>query len=807
MIDRWLEELARALRRLGKRPRRAAAGVLSLTVGIAAATSAFTVVDAVLLEPLPVERQDELVVLWQRSEARDFDHVPFLPSAFEAIERADGIFERVAAFETVGARPALAESVGGGHPIAHVRVAGDFFGTLGARAALGRVLGPDDDIVGAEASVVLGHDYWTRELGADPSAIGSRLRYNGVSYTVVGVASEGFDFPEGTDVWATLRGSYPDWGERRPTGIELDIVGRLSPARTLESASAAIDRILAGSEPDGRTTDFETTGTSFVEAVVGSLGPTLRVTLLVGLALLLVSVANATLLFLASAGAAIRDGALRRALGASGSDVVAPLLADAGLHASLAVLVGLALSAVVVQGLVPLAPADFARFDQVGLGARAGLFAIAVGVVSALLSAGLAGAWVLRRSPREVLTVGGRASTGSADTLRGSLAVSQVAMAVLAAVGAGLLWQTVRNLEGLDRGFDPENLFVVSLTLPFSSFEPPPGYSDALTRISDALAARPEIEAVSPTINAPLSVRGGLDFVPRLEGQTDEEARDNPFLGLDAVLPRYFSVAGTEVLLGRGPGAEDGPDDPPTVVVNESAARLLWPGEPAVGRRINIGGISRNEWRTVVGVVEDHRFRSFPEVRPAVYLPLAQYERLAPARLLVRTAPDGELSRAIAQSVIDAELPGVDVLTIGSMSDLMRRPLRRPRFAAAVLASFAAVTLLLAVVGVHGVFSLLVMERRRDIGVRIALGAEAIDVARFVVSRILLVGALGAAVGVLASLGLGGLLESLVFGVSSGDPRILAVAAAGVVGLGLLAGLLPTVRAIRTDPVEALRAD
>jgi putative ABC transport system permease protein len=806
-MEAWMGELRLAVRRFRTRPGRALVGVLTLALGIAASTASYSVVQAVLLEPLPVESQEELVVLWQRSRARDFDHVPFLPAGLEAVSATEGIFRDVAAFETVGARPALAEGPDGTFAIDHVRVGGDFFGVLGTRPALGRLLEGDDDRVGAAPTAVISHDYWIQAEGGDPNVLGSTLRYDGISYTVVGVAPPGFDVPRGTDVWATLRGSFPEWGVEPPIGIELDLVGRLADGMTLESASVALDRLLYD-DPYLRPVrgDLEVVGVAFEELVVGSLDSVLKTALAAALVLLTVAIANATLLLLAGGSRIVREMALRRALGASGRRAMNPLMADAALQAVLAVVLGVALARLAIGGLIPLAPEEFARFDEVLLDGRAVAFAAVLGVVAMLGSAALAGVWLARGEPRDMLVAGARTTRGG-QSLRPTIAGAQVAFAVLTAVGAALLHQTVANLDALDRGFEADGLYVVTLNLPFSFFEPPDGYRTALEEVSAGLAARPGIVAASPTINAPLSVRGGIDFVPMLEGQSQEDARSNPFIGFDAVSPQYFDVAGTRVLEGRGLGPEDGSDDAPTLVVNEAAARLLWPGESAIGQRVFMGGLSRAEWRTVVGIVENHRFRSFPEVRPAAYLPLAQFERFAPSRLVVRAIPGTGSVRALVRAEFASAYPGVDVLTVESMSDVVRRPLLRPRFAASVLLSFASVTLLLAALGIHGVFSVLVQERTWELGVRKALGAEAWDLFNFVAARVVTVGGVGATVGALLSIWASGLIESLFYGVSAGDPRTVASVLVGVVVFGMAAAAVPTLQAVRTDPVECLRPD
>lgn len=810
MLRAWRSEIPAALTRFRRRPVRGLLASLALALGIGTSTAAFSVVDAVLLESLPIEAEDDLAVVWRRSEARDFDHVPFRPEEVDRLIAAAGSAPllEVAAMETVGARAGLGEGPDGTFAIDHVRVAGDFFGVLGARPAEGRLLTSEDDRLGATAVVVVSHDYWTSALGADSGAVGSSLRFNGVTYVIVGVAPPGFDIPAGADVWATVRGAFPEWDPAQPEPVELDLLVRSAPSTPAEAVYAAVDEALrATGSAHPADTDFRATGAPLVDRLLGDLSAVVRTALLAALLLLAVAIANATLLFLAGGAGMVRDAAVRRALGASSSRVIAPMAADAAVRAGLGIALGLALAHTIVSVLVPHAPADLARFEGVRLDASAFGFAGLLGIAAMVGSAGLAGAWLMRRDPSDVLHSAVRVGAGDGQGMRRAIATGQVALAVVASVGAGLLWQSVRNLDTLDRGFEPEGLYVVALDLPFDFFEVPDGYVTTLGKVGERLAGLPGIEAASATINPPLSLRGGIDFVPRIDGQSAEDAASNPFIGFDAVHASYFDVLRTDVVEGRAFGTEDGPDGDPTIIVNRQAARLLWPGRSPLGRQVFMGGLSRNEWRTVVGVVEDHRFRTFPEARPAAYIPVAQYERLAPGRLAVRADIDAATLRSAVEAAFSSSFPGVRVLTVDAMPDVMARPMVRPRFAAAVFLSFSLATFLLAVLGVHGVFMVLVQERRREIGLRKALGANHAHLVRFIVVRILRVAGVGLVLGIVTSMWTGGLIDALLFGVAADDMSTLVTVALCTVVAALVAGIAPAFGAVSTDPVESLRAE
>jgi predicted permease len=806
-IDRYGTELRHAARRLRARPVRGGIGVLTLALGIAASTAAFSAVKAVLLEPLPVTDQERLVVLWQRSEARSFDHVPFLPASLGPLSEMQGPLAGVAAVGTIGATPASAEGPEGPFSIQHARVAGDFFGVLGARAERGRLLDADDDRFGTAPVAVVSHDYWASRMGAREGAVGSTLRIGPVSLEIVGVAPPELDYPRGAEVWVPLSALDPDGAGPTLDRYELDVVARLAPGFELDDATGAIDRLFAENvELSTLAADLRTTGVGFADLLVGDLRPMLLATLCAGLLLLLVAVANASLLFLAGGLRSGRELAIRRALGAGRVHALAPMAADGALQVVLGVGGGIGLAALSVAVLLPLAPPDFARFASIELDVWSLAFAAGLGVLALVASTGLAGMLLVRRDPA-VLLGSAFGARPEGVVLRRIVAAVQVALAVTAAVAALLLAENVRDLERLDRGFEPDGLFVVSLRTPFDFFEAPAGYRDALQEVSRTLAGRAGFGGVSPTFSAPLLERGGIDFVPRLEDQAPEDAAGNPYLGFDAVLPEYFAVAGTELRAGRLFGAMDGPDDEPVVIVNEAAAAALWPGEAALGRRVFMGGLSREEWRTVVGVVENHRFRTFPEARPALWVPLAQYDRLAPARLLVRASPAAGPIRGAVQGAFEAAWPGVRVLSVQAMSDVMQGPLRRPRFAAATLLSLALVTVLLAGLGVQGVLAVIVAERRRDLGIRIALGARATHVGRHLARHLAWIGLLGSALGAMASAWGVGLVGTLLYAGAPPVDRIVAGVCIAAALLVVVSAVVPLARAIRTDPVLALRAE
>ncbi len=798
-------ELRMAWRRARRRPGRGLAVALTLTLGVGSLTAAFTAVDQVLLRDLPVRAQEELVVAWFVNPARGFTRIPFRPETYDILEGA-GSLAGVAGVESAGARPTPVEGVEGSFAMRHVRVAGDFFGVLGVEPARGRLLQAGDDLPGAAPVLVLSHGAWVARYGADPSVVGSSVRYLGRPFTVVGVAAEGFDWPRGTDMWATLRGAYPRWGEEEPPGIELDLVGRMAGG---VSADAVADDLSATLRSDVGTRDTYTglapVVTSLEDHVVGALRPVLRLALASAVALVLAALANVTLLLLAGGGRAARDVAVRRALGAEPGRVMGQLVADMLLIAVMGLAGGLVLAWLALEGLLPLAPPELPRLDEVALDGRG----VLVALLTALVCAGLGGVtagWVVGQAAPPAILVSRQSGGSGGGAIRRSVAALQVALAVMAAVGAALLVRTVVTMDRLELGFDPDGLSVVTLSAPYTYFSVPDAYFGALEQVARDLEGRAGIESVLPTLAPPLS--RGLQLVLRGEGQSQDDVEENPYMALNAVLPGHTEALGLRLLAGRTLSSSDNtPESDPVVVIDEETARALQGGASALGRRI--GGFGDPDtWWTVVGVVARSRYHEYLGPVPTAFYPMRRLAAAPPTQLLVRTSGVGPSSvRGLVLEAFAAVDPGVRVISEEKLADVLRRPASRPRFAAGILLGFAGATLLLAFAGVYGVFTVWVQERAWEMAVRRALGARRRQVLTLVLGGTLRTVAPGVAAGLAASFWATSLVESLLFGVSARDPATLVGVGLMATMAALLAGLAPALRAAATDPAETLRTE
>jgi predicted permease len=799
--------LSSTLKRLRRKPLRASATALTLALGIGATTAAFAAVDGVLLQELPVSGQDELVVAWFVNPARELFHIPFSPSAFDLAVRGTGSLSGVAGVERAGARPTVVESGSDPYVLSHVRVAGDFFGVLGARPAAGRLLTLSDDDPGAEAAVVLAHGTWVAQFGADPSVLGSTLRYGDRSFTIVGVAPEGFDFPQGTDLWATLRGSFPSWAEEEPVGIELDILGRRRPGVDAATVAADLtDALRADPGISAVYSDLRPVVTPFHDHVVGSVRPVLRAGLAAATLLLLVAVANATLLLLAGGPAVAHELAVNRALGAGRIQLLWRVVAEAGIVGALGVAGGLGLAWIGLQILLPLAPGDLPRLDNVALDGRSVAIAILLGLLGTGLAGMVAGLGLVRTDPGASLSAGGRGQLGIGSRAQRLLAAIQLSLTVVSAVGAGLLVRTVDAMDAVELGFEAEDLSVVSLSVPYPFFEVPETYVAALEQVVRDLEGRAGILSVRPTLSAPLG--SGLDVILRAEGQEEEDLDENPYLAVDAVLPGHFEALGVPIRSGRGlTEADNAAGSDPVVVVNEAAARALWPGRDPIGERA-VGFPDEDMAWTVVGVVADTRYREFFDARPSAYFPLGRMRFMAPTRLLIRTAEGGPITLgAVVREAFAGADPLVKVMGEEPVEEALRRASARQRFAAGVLLSFAWATLLLAALGVYGVFTVWVQGRTGEMAVRLAMGATRPRVVGMVLAGVLRVALVGAGAGVAIALWVSRLVEALLFGVSPLDPGTYVFVTMASLGTALAAGLVPAFQAARADPALTLQSE
>jgi predicted permease len=796
-----------SLRNLYDTPGFTVTAILTLALGIGLSTAVFTVADALLLRRLPVQDQDRLVVLWGESRDRSFSNYPVGLADAREFARRTRTLERVAFFSYYGAFP---KPVRDGDQVSRLRVAlvsGEFFDVLGARPALGRALGIADDVRGAAPVLVLSYAAWQRRFGGDLHVLGRQvLTYeDGVTYTIVGVMPQGLDYPRGTDFWAPVVPSTPPSGE---SFIALDVIGRLGPGASATNARDEMTAFFGRPEGSPWQRDLRGVVHSLPRLVLGETRQALIVLSAAAGLLLVIACINVATLLLVRGLARVREIAVRSALGAGRRQLVTQLLTENALLAIAGGALGVAVAAGAVRIFVAVAPAGVPRLDEIQLNATALAGALAITGVAMLLFALAPAVMTSRVELAHVLRSDTRQSAGPRSRLAmEGLVAGQIALALLVLSAAGLIARTLIRLERADLSFESSRLLIGELALRFDQYGDEKKQVAMLEQLLPQLQAIPGVRAASPIVAVPFSGSGGWDGRPATEGQTPKEAAANPMLNMEVVAPSYFATFGIPVLRGRGFTDADRAGAPPVVVVSQSAARSYWPIADPIGQRLRMGP-ELEQTLTVVGVVPDTRYRDLRDARPSVYFPLRQsFFPFAPLALAIRTSvPPADLVPAIRRTIGEAA-PGVALASAAPFGTFLVGPLAQPRLNALLLALFAGAAALLAAVGLFGVMATMVRLRTRELGVRMALGATARDLRWMVLRRGLAIATAGMVVGMLGALLANRLLVSMLYEVSPTDGVTLGVVAAFLLGVAILASVIPARSSTRIDPVRALRAD
>ncbi len=820
MIDTLLNDLRYALRTLRQRPGFTALTVLTLALGIGATSAIFSVVNGVLLRPLPYQDPDGIKLIHTR-----LDNTPgrelSLPEYFDLREQSRA-FTKVAAF----ANGSLTLT-GSGAPerLEAGYVSADAFPLVGVAPARGRGFAADDDLPGRPPVVILSDGLWRRRFAADPGIIGRTLIFDDAPTTVVGIMPPGFQLPThytgtGMQLWTLLQ--LDPAIDRSERGWHwLTVMGRLRPGGDVAGAAretASLGAAMLQRYPGEYDADFTMSFSPAMEALVGNIRPVILVLMgAVGL-LLLIACANVASLFLARAEARQREIAVRAALGARAGRIVRQLLTESGVLAIAGGLLGLLLAMWGVRALVAAAPPTLPRLETIGIDGRVLAFTVLVTLTTGILF-GLAPALQSARPDLSgALTEGGRGGSASArrQRFRRGLVVSQIALALMLVAAAGLLIQSFARLRGVNPGFDPERLLSARVELSPVRYRTNEEIRSFYRRLVARLEAIPGVRSAAVVKALPMTQLELGDWSFVREGMYSLPVKPSEWnlAYWQTMSPGYFETMRIPVLQGRGIGATDRIGSPGVAVINRTLARQVWPSGDALGQRILMGGGSTDSvWRTVVGVVGDVRHRGLDaEPRPEIYLPHAQFPAgtgtpLRTLRIALRTEGEptalaGALRAAVSE--LDADLPVVELQT---MDEALGAWAAERRLTMTLVAGFALLALALGAVGVYGVMAHLVVQRTREIGIRIALGAMPREILGLVLSQGAWLAGLGIAAGLLGAMAATRLLTSLLFGVEPTDPATFVVTAAALALVAAVASILPALRAVRTDPVDALRAE
>ncbi len=798
----WARDLRYAARFLRQRPLFTAVAVLALTLGIGSNTAIFSVVQAVLLRPLPFPQPEQLVLLWESQPG--MPNASFSPPDYEDIAA-------LPAWQSISAYRHASFNLGTRSQPERVLAAettASFFEVMQARAVVGRTYGAQDARSGA---VVLSHRLWVRLFGAQPSVVGRTVTLNGQPTTILGVMGPELTLPRQAEMWVASRDGIPGAGsDKSVTRGEhyLRAVGRLSGS--LSEAHAQLKALaarLAKEYPDSNEGHGFQAG-ELQEQLVSASRPALYMLLAAVALVLLIACANVANLLLARAATRQRELAIRVALGASRGQLVRQLLTESVVLAALGGGLGVLLAFWGVDALVALAGRALPRAAEVSVDGGALLFTAALAITTGIVF-GLAPALSATSvDPDAALKDGGGGRVGEGrrrSRLRATLVVGEVAVAVVLLAAAGLMIRSFWKLSAVDPGFAPEGALTFRVSAP-PSLTSEAQVTQYFQELDARVAALPGVSAAGATGNLPLSGSNTnshviIDGRPR-PATSAEQTR----LEEQAVTPGYFKAMGLRLLAGRLLTLADTAGAPKVMVVNEATARELFPGEDAVGKRVSFD-TGDPDWVEIVGVVSDLRQFGLTEpTKPEAFFPHAQHP-WRELSFVVRAPTDlGALATAVRREVA-AIPPGEAAYNLRPLSELVSDSLAQRRFTLLLLLTFAAAALLLAAVGVYGVMSYSVAQRTRELGVRLALGARPMDVLRMVLRQGLALAGAGVGVGIALALFLTRLLSTLLYGVAPYDPGTL-LAVALVLGVcAVVSCLAPAVAATRVDPMTSLRAE
>ena len=782
--------------------------LLLLALAIGANTATFTVLKRTILDPLPYPDADRLVRIYDYQKQRGMEFSVTTSNYLDWAAQSKS-FEQLAAYG--GRGMAL---VGQGEPELFIGlgVSANFLTTLGIRPILGRDFRPEENEQGRDRVLILSHSFWERKFGADVAVVGRFVRVNGESYEVVGVTPRGFAFPDRSYEAFTplaLKGGDPQWNNR--SAHYLRVVGRLRASENLETASTDMTQVAAGLEqqyPDTNK-DLGLRLHLLKERTVGESRP--LVFLLYGAAtlLLLVACANLASLLVARAATKQAEFSTRAALGARRSRLIIQMMVESLILSVAGGLMGIGLANVLLRVLPVIAPEALPRVDEIRLDAPVLAFSAATTILTGLLFGlgPVAGLSRLMEMPR------GRTSSGIRVRLRSSLVVAQVAVSLVLLAGAGLFIRSLENLSHVDAGFDVQDVVTMNLVLGASDYPTGERMIEFARQFDERLKSTPGVPDAGFSTSLPLSGQGWGNPISVERAEPVPSNRSN-VARIQAVSPRYLQTLKTPLRLGRYLASTDDGGGPPVVLVDELFARtFLGEKESPIGRRIKVGdAASSRPWLTVVGVVASSRQISLDgDPEPHIFLPYLQIRDMAPMVGRGLYVAGRSTASAAAIAALKAQVAGVDPnLALREAQPLSVRlgaALAPQRFRTGLLGGFAALAVLIAGVGLYGVISFVVAQQTREIGLRIALGAQASEIMALVLSRGAGLGALGVVLGIAASLGLSRLLERqhLLFGVGSRDFATLAAVSALLGAVVLAASYLPARRASSVEPMKALR--
>ncbi len=822
-METLLLDLKFAARTLLKRPAFTFIAVLTLALGIGANTAIFSVVSSVLLRPLPFQKTDRLAVIWASNPELAAkvgfpDKLPVSPGAFYDWKTAKS-------FEKMGmARADRASLTGEGEPelLGTVSVSGEFFQVLGTPALMGRTLLPADDEAGKGASVLLAYTLWQRRFGGDPKVVGRIIRLNGTPYTVVGVMPPDFVFPRGAeiprgygftaqpDIWIPL--ALPA-EERQTRGNHGQVaIGLLKPGVSLATAQAELETIsqrIQNTYPEDK--GWGVRAEPLPAQLVGDIKPALLILLAaVGLVLLIACV-NVANLLLAQAAARQKEIVVRTALGAGRGRMVRQLLTESALLSLAGGGLGLLLAFWGLKAFSRWIPEDVPVSGELSLDLRMLGFTLTVTLLTAVLAGFMPAFHMTRPDLAESLREGTRAGSGTSRSgrMRSALVIVETAVAVLLVVGAGLLIRSFSRLAAVDPGFRPDGVLTFQILLPESQFQDRPAIVGYTNAVLERLRNLPGVDHAGMVSNIPMSGEENIEGIV-IEGLPAPKPGEIPFADFRRATPGYFEALGIRLIKGRLFSEGDVDKAPLVTLVDEAMARTYWPGEDPIGKRVRTGLYDEKDpdpWMTVVGVVENVRYAGLHiDPRPQFYVPQAQRATSAQYYVL-HTKGDPDTLMRDARAAVFAVNRDQPIDKMRAMDRVLSESMAGRRFNMVLLGIFAGLALVLAAVGIYGLTSYSVAQRTREMGLRMALGAQPGTVLTMILREAGSLAGIGLAAGLVLAFAATRLMASLLFGVPATDPATFGAVAVGLALVSLLAAYVPGRRATRVSPMIAMRND
>ena len=782
--------------------------VLALALGIGANSAIFSVVNALVLKPLPFEHLDRLVAVRSSLPNQGLKATGVSPADFGDWRAQNTVFKQIAAYRV---RDITITGSGDPELVRGSFVSADFFSALDLKALTGRTLLPDEDQPGRDQVAVLGHGLWQRRFGGDQNILGSTITLNDRVVTVVGIMPRDFDFPFGTDLWLPL--ALTPQQMRRDTR-NLQVLAHLKSGVSVEQAQAEMLAVATRIEQQ-----YPQTNTGLGVQVIALRDkesdftkPLLSVLTGMAMFLLLIACANVANLLFARATVRQKEIAIRLALGASRRRVIRQLMTESFLLSGLAGIFGLMLSIWSVELIKASLPPDISRFmtgwKEIAVDGRVLLFTLAISFLTTLVFSLAPALQSSRPDLNETLKDGGRSSGANSGGSRARrfLVVSEISLALVLLVGAGLMVKGFSRILGAFQGADPERILTLQTPLPESRYKDPQKVAAFYEQVIARVRNLPGVESVSMSSNTPLNNRPNPSGELIIEGRPPLELGERQPADLVVVSSNYFATIGARMLSGRDFSESDGWESSPVAIISEAAASRYWPGEDPLGKRIS-GVASDQRWLTIVGIVSDVKQAWFDrEIRPQLYLPYLQSPRPTMSFLLrVADDPISYISSIRTQIfAIDRDQPIEDIKTLSQLFVDETSPFR---FAAVLISVFGGIALVLSAVGVYGVISYSVAQRTHEIGVRIALGASRNDVLRLVVGQGLKTAVLGLAVGFPLALALSRIMVNQLFGVVSLEYGVTIGLMLLLGAVSLLSSYVPALRATKVDPIVALHQD